>query len=68
MRKGSPSGLDLLEGPLGSAILPEDMLVLVVHAALTTVKPETHVDVCSLGAVLRLCCLRTHAGVSACHV
>lgn len=47
MRKGSLSGLDLLEGPPWSKRAPEAILVLVVQAAAQTVtKLEIHVDVC----------------------
>lgn len=67
MRKGSPSGLDLLKGPPWSLMPPEVMLLSVVHAAVPD--PDGAWDPCDqvpsmlppvwcLGDVLRFFCLR----------
>lgn len=54
MRKGSLSGLDLLEGPLWFEMSTETMLVSMVHAdAQALMKPEIREEGCSL-----CCCLK----------
>lgn len=61
MRKGSLSGLNFLKGPPWSKTPQDVMLLSVVQA---TLKPEIHMDTCSLCTaqclcdVHRFCCLR----------